>query len=156
MVLRVAKTAQPYVLKALSALIVFLYFGFGGRPKNHQNCTDLCPQSGWGQVMGSAVFALWFQSKDTKIPKLHRSMPPDWLRFGQGKTKEPKYQNCADLCPQNGWGQVMGSAILIRSYVCSKAKIPILKLHRPMSPEWLKPGHGVCSFGTVVLWFSRS
>ena len=39
-----------------------------------------------------------------------------------------------DLCPQSGYGQVMGSAVLVRWYFGS-------------------PGHGVRSFGTLVLSF---
>ena len=54
-----------------------------------QNCT-LCPQSGYGQGMGSAVLELW--------------------NFG-GASKVPKFQNCT-LCLQSGYGQGMGSAVL--------------------------------------------
>ena len=37
---------------------VFELWNFGGGPK-FQNCTNLCPQSGYGQGMGSAVPELW-------------------------------------------------------------------------------------------------
>ena len=48
-----------------------------------QNCTNLCPQSGYSQ----AVLELW------AAPKV------------------PKFKNCTNLCPQ--WhGQGMGSAVL--------------------------------------------
>ena len=45
------------------------------------NCTDLGHQSGYGQVMGSAVLELWNFGVDqnSKVQKLHRPRFPEWL-----------------------------------------------------------------------------
>ena len=156
----------------------FLEGDQGSKVQKIQNCTDLCPQSGYGQVMGSAVLVLFrggprFQS--AKDPKLHRPMSPEWLWSGHGvcsfgslelwcflgvtkvpKCKRPKTAQTyvTRVAMVRSWGLQFwnfGTLVLFRGGPrFQSAKDP--KLHRPMSPERLWSGHGVCSFGTLELW----
>ena len=73
--------------------------------------------------------------------------------------KRHKYSQTARTNFSNSWGhQVMGSAVLVCFFWKEGQNTKIPKLHGPIFPQRIRPGHGshgLCSFCTLIFRFCK-